>query len=63
MRCAKLTATDGTSVWVVPTWVQKVRKTVGSEVSEGSTFIQLSGGYQIVREQPNEVRMRLGLED
>jgi hypothetical protein len=57
------TAPNGKKVWVVPTWVTKVRPPLSVDPPDANCVIVHSGGEQAVREFPEDVVRRLGHED
>jgi hypothetical protein len=69
VTAVKLTAPDGSPVWVYPAWVQKIRPALVGErplyhatpyEKEPQTLILLSGDRpQLVTESPDEVVRRM----
>lgn len=56
MTLVRLTDSSGDSVWIGPTWVQRVRVPSSYNCPDGSkTEITLSGGIQFVRERMEDV--------
>jgi len=57
------TAPNGKTVWIVPSWVTKIRTPLSIDPPDTNCVIVHSGGEQAVQETPEEVVRRLCYED